>query len=96
MVQIAYETICPFYCTLMPKKTDICLLPMYCAVYSQSDQFIGHKLSKKLDIDVHYNGIAVSNLVDGDVFFDGQGFENVTFTYPTRTNSIFQGDRGDI
>jgi hypothetical protein len=33
-----------------------------------------------MDIDVHYNGIAVSNLVDGDVFFDGQGFENVTFT----------------
>ncbi len=49
-------------------------------VYSQSDQFIGHKLSKKVDIAVQYNGIAVSNLVDGDVFFDGQGFENVTFT----------------
>ena len=49
-----------------------------------------------MDIDVHYNGIAVSNLVDGAVFFDGQGFENVTFTYITRTNIIFREGGGDI
>ena len=45
-----------------------------------------------MDISVYYNGIAVSNLVDGGVFFDGDGAGNVTFTYPTRTNYIRGGD----
>ena len=44
-----------------------------------------------MDISVYYNGIAVSNLVDGGVFFDGGGAENTTFTYPTRTNYIGGG-----
>ena len=40
MVQIAYRTICPFYWSPMSKKTDICLLPMYCKDYTRNDQFI--------------------------------------------------------
>ena len=44
-----------------------------------------------MDADVYYNGIVVSNLVDGGVFFGGGGVENVTFTYPTRTNYIRGG-----
>ena len=48
-------------------------------------------VTRKMDISVYYNGIAVSNLVDGGVFFDGGGAENTTFTYPTRTNYIRGG-----
>lgn len=33
-----------------------------------------------MDIDVHYNGIAVSNLVDGGIFLRGKVSENTTFT----------------
>lgn len=43
-----------------------------------------------MDIGVHYNGIVVSNLVDGGIFFRGGGPGNATFTYPTRTNSGFK------
>jgi len=33
-----------------------------------------------MDIGVHYNGIAVSNLVDGGFFLQRKVSENVTFT----------------
>jgi hypothetical protein len=42
-----------------------------------------------MDTDVYYNGIAVSNLVDGGVFFGFAVSENVTFTSTTRINYIF-------
>jgi hypothetical protein len=42
-----------------------------------------------MDADVYSNGIAVSNLVDGGVFFDGGGAENTTFTSITRINYYF-------
>jgi hypothetical protein len=42
-----------------------------------------------MDADVYSNGIAVSNLEDGGVFFDGGGAENVTFTSTTHINYYF-------
>jgi hypothetical protein len=47
-----------------------------------------------MDADVYYNGIAVSNLVDGGVFFGFAVSENVTFTSITRINYIFIGRPG--
>lgn len=47
-----------------------------------------------MDTDVHYNGIAVSNLVDGGIFLRRKGFENVTFTSITRRNIHSQPTRG--
>jgi hypothetical protein len=44
-----------------------------------------------MDTDVYYNGIAVSNLVDGGVFFGFAVSENVTFTSTTRINYYFFG-----
>jgi hypothetical protein len=41
-----------------------------------------------MDADVYYNGIAVSNLEDGGVFFGFAVSENVTFTSTTRINYI--------
>jgi hypothetical protein len=42
-----------------------------------------------MDTDVYYNGIAVSNLVDGGFIFDGGGAGNTTFTSTTRINYYF-------
>jgi len=42
-----------------------------------------------MDADVYYNGIAVSNLVDGGVFFGFAVSETVTFTSTTRINYDF-------
>lgn len=42
-----------------------------------------------MDADVYYNGIAVSNLVDGGVFFGFAVSENVTFTSITHINYYF-------
>jgi len=42
-----------------------------------------------MDADVYSNGIAVSNLEDGGVFFDGGGAENTTFTSTTHINYYF-------
>jgi hypothetical protein len=44
-----------------------------------------------MDADVYSNGIAVSNLVDGGVFFGFAVSENVTFTSTTRINYIKGG-----
>jgi hypothetical protein len=42
-----------------------------------------------MDTDVYYNGIAVSNLVDGGVFFGFAVSENVTFTSTTHIHYYF-------
>jgi hypothetical protein len=44
-----------------------------------------------MDADVYYNGISVSNLQDGGVFFGFAVSENVTFTSITRINYIKRG-----
>ena len=44
-----------------------------------------------MDTAVQLNGIAMSNLVDGDVFLRSNDSENVTFTSPTRINYYFGG-----